>query len=399
MDVQRLRGEIPALSKMVYLNSGWSGPSPKRVIEAVTARLVFENEEGPTSRPILDSRNEIKDKARQAFARLLGATAEEIVLTDNTTDGLNIVLNGLPWRAGDQLVTTSLEHGSGLVPSYYLARRRGVEVRIVELSAGDDAERVLAKFHKAITSRTKLLVISHIMYRNGLALPLKEIQQLAHSAGARVLVDAAQSMGHIPLDMDGMECDYYAAPAHKWLLGPDGVGALYIRKELIPEVEPAKMAGAAALSYDTQGNMEPNVETVRKYELTTQSAPLLAGATAAADLFQEMGMEVVWDRIKYLSARLRESLLKLPTVSLTSPLNGALASGLVSFCIEGRDPRETTEALWQRYRIVARSVNEPPGVRFSVHCFNTEEEMDRTAEAVGELAREHRGAAATITGG
>ncbi|MSQ15447.1 MAG: aminotransferase class V-fold PLP-dependent enzyme [Dehalococcoidia bacterium] len=386
MDFGSLREEMPTVSRMIYLNSGWSGPSPKRVIDAVTQRLVYENEEGPTSRPVLDSRTAIKNGARTAFAELMGASAEEIVLTDNTTDGINIVVNGLPWEPGDEIITTSLEHGSGLVPSYYVARRKDAKLKIVELTAEDDSASILSKFASAITPKTRLVLLSHIMFRNGLMLPLKEIQRLAHASGARVLVDGAQSMGHIPLDMVEMECDYYAVPGHKWLLGPDGVGALYIRKELIEGVEPAKVGGAAASSYDTIGNLVPNTQTVRKYELTTQSAPLQAGAVAAIGLFQELGMQNIWERIQLLSGGLTRGLSDIPRVTLTSPAKGGLASGLVSFAMQGRDPRELTEALWSKYRIVARSVNEPAGVRFSVHCFNTEDEMELTVRAVGELA-------------
>src|SRR5713101_5310870 len=173
MDFSSLREEMPTVSRMIYLNSGWSGPSPKRVIDAVTQRLVYENEEGPTSRPVQDSRTAIKNGARTAFAELMGATAEEIVLTDNTTDGINIVVNGLPWEPGDEIITTSLEHGSGLVPSYYVARRRDAKVKIVELSAEDDSSSILAKFASVLTPKSRLILLSHIMYRNGLMLPLK----------------------------------------------------------------------------------------------------------------------------------------------------------------------------------------------------------------------------------
>ncbi|MBM2826305.1 MAG: Aminotran 5 protein [Dehalococcoidia bacterium] len=394
MDINKARLEIPATQKTIYLNHGWSGPSPRRVVEAIKERLEYENDEGPTSPHVQESRRGIKSEARGAFARFIGAAPEEIVLTDNTTDGINIILNGLPWREGDELVTTSLEHGSGLVPSYYLRRREGVKVTIVELDAGDDTSTVLSKFEAAMGPRTRLLLVSHVMYRNGLRLPLKELQEMAHRHGAMVLVDAAQSMGHLALNMPALGCDFYAMPAHKWLLGPDGVGALYIRRELIPQVEPSKMAGGAATSYDTTGNFEPRVDEVRKYELTTSSTPLLAGAAAAVEFLEEAGMAAVEARILELSARLRRSLLPVPGLTLTSPLGGELASGLVSFALSGQEPRSLVEALWNRYKIVARSVNEPPGVRFSVHFFNTEEELDKTAQAVKDLAK--AGTATTV---
>ena len=387
MDVSRARQEIPATQSTIYLNHGWSGPSPRRVVEAVNARLEYESYAGPTIPEVQESRRRIKDGARAAFARFIGATPEEIVLTDNTTDGINIILNGLPWRDGDELITTTLEHGSGLVPSYYLRRREGVKVVIVELEASDTPKTVLAKFQAAMGPRTRLLLVSHIMYRNGLRLPLKELQEIAHQGGALALVDAAQSMGHLALDMGQLGCDFYAMPAHKWLLGPDGVGALYIRRDLIPIVEPRKVAGGAAAEYDPFGSFEPRVGEVRKYELTTSSTPLLAGATATVEFFEEIGMMAAEARIMDISKRLRDALANIPGVTLTSPRDGDLVSGLVSFCLESQEPRALVEALWNRHRIVCRAVNYPAGVRFSVHFFNTEAEVDTVAQAVEELAK------------
>ena len=387
MDIESLRREIPATQQLVYMNTGWSGPSPRSVVEAIKDRLEYESYEGPTARPVLESRRLLGQRAREAIAGLLGATAEEISLTQNTTEGLNIVLNGLSWKAGDEIITCNLEHSSVLVPVFYLKQRRSLQVKIVDLEVSDGVEEVLAKFEAACTPRTRLFCLSHIMYTVGLRLPLKEICELAHRRGALVLVDAAQSAGHILLNMREMGCDFYAIPGHKWVLGPDGVGALYIKRDLIPQVEPMKSGGASA-SYNLDGNFTPNSDQIRKFELTTTSGPLWAGLVAAIEFLQGIGQQAIEARTLSLAEEMRRQLAAIDGVSLLSPNGGPLASGLVTFAVEGMTPQEIGDALWERGRIVSRTVSHPHGLRVSLDFFNTESELQQVADIVGQLARQ-----------
>ena len=387
MDIESLRRDIPATQQLVYMNTGWSGPSPRSVVEAIKDRLEYESYEGPTARPVLESRRLLGQKAREAIAGLLGATAEEISLTQNTTEGLNIVLNGLSWKAGDEIITCNLEHSSVLVPVFYLKQRRSLQVKIVDLEVSDGVEEVLAKFEAACTPRTRLFCLSHIMYTVGLRLPLKEICELAHRRGALVLVDAAQSAGHILLNMREMGCDFYAIPGHKWVLGPDGVGALYIKRDLIPQVEPMKSGGASA-SYNLDGNFTPNSDQIRKFELTTTSGPLWAGLVAAIEFLQGIGQQAIEARTLSLAEEMRRHLAAIDGVSLLSPDGGPLASGLVTFAIQGTTPQEIGDALWEGGRIVSRTVSHPQGLRVSLDFFNTESELEQVADIVGQLARQ-----------
>jgi len=387
VDIESLRREIPATQQLVYMNTGWSGPSPRCVVEAIKERLEYESYEGPTARPVLESRRLLGQRAREAVAGLLGATAEEVSLTQNTTEGLNIVLNGLGWKAGDEIITCNLEHSSVLVPVFYLKQRRGLQVKVVDLEATDSVEQVLAKFEAACSPRTRLFCLSHIMYTVGLRLPLKEICEIAHRRGALVLVDAAQSVGQVPLNMRELGCDFYAIPGHKWVLGPDGVGALYIKKDLISRLEPMKSGGASA-AYDLDGNLTPNSDQIKKFELTTTSGPLWAGLVAAIEFLQGIGQEAIEARVLSLAAQMRGLLEGIDGVSLLSPQGGPLATGLVTFAVQGMTPQEVGDALWERGRIVSRTVSHPQGLRLSLDFFNTEAELDRVADIVGQLARQ-----------
>lgn len=377
MDISHLRHQIPATQKVIYMNTGWSGPSPKIVMDRVKECLDFENYEGPTAPHVLERRRQLQQEARSAVASLLNASPEEITLTQNTTEGINIILNGMTWRAGDEVVTTNLEHASGIVPLYYLAKRRRVKIRIVDLQDVDTPSLILERLEAAITPRTRLILLSHITYLNGLCLPLKEIQSLARERHIPVLVDAAQSVGQMPVDVKDLGCDFYALPGHKWLLGPDGTGALYIRRELIPQIQPYKVAHHAVVSSDLHGHWLPETQSIKKFELTTTSGPLWAGLIAAIDFIQAIGLEAIQKRVCSLSSLAVERLGSVPGVVVTSPRHPQLASGLVSFSVAGASPQSVVAYLWQRSKIVTRWVDSPPGVRLSVAFFNTEDEIEK----------------------
>lgn len=393
MDIKSIRAGIPTTKNVIYLNTGFSGPSPQAVKDAIDEMLTFENDLGPTSRPVLDRHRENKAATRAAFARMMGATPEEIVLTENTTRGINIALNGLPWQPGDEIVTDDLEHSSGLVPSYQMRALHGVAVKIVQLAVSDSEGMIVEKLESAMTPRTRLLVLSHIMFSSGVRIPLGEIQRMAHRRGARVLVDGAQTLGHIPLDMKALDADYYAVPAHKWLLGPEGVGALFVRRELLSGLVPTAVSGHAASSYDQAGKYEPAMDSPEKFELTTSSAPLLAGASAAISFLDAAGgMQEIEARGRSLTERLRRGLLEAPGVRVTSPLAGPTSCGLVTFVPGKWEPKELVEMLWEQEKVVARSVGYPsPGVRLSVDFFNTEEELDKVIETIRTLVRDGAG--------
>lgn len=391
MDVARLRQEIPATQKVVYLNTGWSGPSPRAVLERIKGWLEFESCEGPTAPHVLERSRQLQQEARQAVAGLFHASPEEIALTQNTSEGINIVLNGMVWRPGDELVTTNLEHSSGIVPCNYLARRRRVKVWSVDLVGVESPSDVVERLEAAITPRTRLLLVSHIMYLNGLRLPLKDIQSMAHGRGIPVLVDAAQSVGQLPLDMGKLGCDFYAIPGHKWLLGPDGTGALFIRGELVPGIRPYKVAHHAAAHDGSSRRWTPEVQSIKKFELTTTSAALWAGLAAAIDFLQGIGIHAVHERVLSLAALAVDRLRSISGVTVTSPLHPELTSGLVSFSVAEANPQEVVAYLWERARIVSRWVNDPPGVRLSLDFFNTEEEVDRVAACLREFKSRGRG--------
>ncbi len=386
MDIDTLRGQIPALRNVIYMNWGWSGAKPQPVLDAIARQMAFEARESPTAPHVLAQQKDIEAQGAAAFAGLLGASPEEVALTQCTTEGINIALNGLRLQRGERIVTCNLEHPSILVPCYHLRHTAGVDVEVVQLDTRDRPADVLAKFEAALRTPTRLVALSHVAYCTGLRLPLREICDAAHRAGALVLVDGVQAFGQMPVDVHALDCDFYAVGGQKWLLGPDGVGAVYIRRELVERVLPTTIGPHAALEYDARGRFVPDTSHVRKFEVSTTNIPLWAGMVAAARLVQDIGVGAIHERINLLARRLRGSLARVPGLVFTSPADPADGCGLVAFAVEGVPPKDITEGIWQRVRAVGRSVTFPPATRLAVHAFNTEDEVDWAAQAVYEAA-------------
>lgn len=385
MDVEQIRGQIPTCQRMIYMNTGWSGPSPRTVVEAVGERLEYENYEGPTSKPVYESGNALRQTARECAASLLNVSVDEIALTQCTTDGLNTVINGLPWAQGDEVITFGIEHSSVLLPAYHLKERHGVKVKVLPLGPSDTAEDIVARVEAAISPRTRLLFFSHIQYTCGLRVPVEGLRELTLAKGVWMLIDGAQTAGHIALDLRALDVDFYSIPGQKWLLGPDGMGALYIRRDLIPVVRPWRVAGRSVLSYDDQGNFEANETSMEKFHLTTSSAPLAAGFAKAIQYHQAAGPGEVESRAMHLARRLKEALVEMPGVTVISPTEDSLSCGLTSFQVEGLTPDDAVARLWEQHSIVVRQVRELECVRASTHLFNTEGEVDALVGAMGGL--------------
>jgi len=387
LEIESIRAEIPATSSLLYLNTGWQGPPPRPVIAAVQETFALEAA-APTAPPTNAKRLEVCRKARRALADLIHATPEEVSLQQNTTEGINIVVSGLGLKPGDEVITCSLEHSSVAVPFYYSRERYGVTAKIVQLSARDSDADILARFEETLTPATRLVVLSHVTYGSGQLLPIRDICRLAHARGAYLLLDAAQSVGQMPVHVRELGCDFCAFPGHKWLLGPAATGALYVRRDLIQRLEPPKVAHHAADYYDLKGEFRPKVDVIEKFELTTVSVPLMAGLTAAVEFVQGIGLEAVWERALHLARYATASLARIPDVRLVSPeKEETVASGLVSFSLAGVPPEVVTACLWERGRIVARTVPDASCTRLSLHVFNTETEVDAVAAIVEDLAR------------
>jgi len=272
------------------------------------------------------------------------------------------------------VVTTTSEHEGGLLPVYVLRQRHGVGLKLIELDPDD----VVTQLQAAITPRTRLLVISHVLWNTGARLPLADIVSLAHQHDVLVLVDGAQSAGSIPLDLPATDVDFYALPGQKWLCGPEGTGALYVRRDRLSLVAPT-FVGFSTLedvnSYDFSGYFLPARDAARRYEVGTIYRPGIYGMVANLQwLAETVGWSWIHQRIESLAAYTRQALQTLPGLTIHTPPGPQ--AGLVTFDVAGLDPAKTVVRLAQE-DIMLRYIRHPYTLRVSTGFYNTKADIDR----------------------
>jgi selenocysteine lyase/cysteine desulfurase len=307
------------------------------------------------------------------------------MITHGTTEGVHVVLHGFPWRPGDEMVTCNLEHPAIATPSNVLEERKGVVVKRVELPPDGEGgeEEILARIGEAITSSTRIVALSHIQYSCGLRLPVKAIAEIAHQQGALVLVDGAQTGGHIEIKARDLGADFYSISGQKWLLGPNGTGAMYMAREHLRDIDPLFQTHTLA---DQRAEGMLNARPMGRFRVTSQSPALTAGFATAVGIFNEIGMDVVEAHNLALADRLRDGVESIKGAALTGPATGSSRCALVSVSIEGWEPAQVVDDLWTRTRIAARSVGFPAGVRFSCASFNNESDIDKAIAALRDIA-------------
>jgi len=358
-------------------------------VTATVSDAYTTESEGPTAPPINNFRLGVFRRARAALAGLIGAGQDEISIQQNTTEGINIILSGLGLGPQDEVISCSLEHSSVVVPAYYARERAGAGLKFVRISAADSSEEIVRKFEEVATPARSLIVVSHMSYATGQVLPVRELAQIAHRNGGYLLLDTAQSVGQMPVDVRDLDCDFCAFPGHKWLLGPAATGALYIKRELIERVEPPKTAHHAAGYYNFKDRFEAKSDTIDKFETTAVSVPLLAGLNAAIEFVGGLGLDTIYERALHLGRYATGRLRRIAGVRMISAENEErVQSGLVSFAVAGVEPAIVTACLWERARVVVRTVPDAGCTRLSLHVFNTEAEIDAAVAVVAELARD-----------
>jgi len=367
MDIEELRADVPALESCTYFNTGASGPSPRHVVGAATDFLERHAFEAPAGEGPYTVAWDTLDAARETVAGHIGAATHEVALTRSTADGVNLVAGAIDFQPGDVVVRTDLEHPAGILPWERLADLRDIEVRVVETT---DGRLDLADLKSAVDG-ARLVTLSSLTWTHGTRLPVSEVVDIAHDAGAQVLVDAVQSVGQHPVDVHEWGADFVAAAGHKWLLGIWGSGFLYVADDAHDRLAQRRIGyrsveDPAATGYEyKQGG--------QRFEVgTTTPAPYVALATAM-DTVESIGYDAVQSRVARLTDQLKAGLGD----RVLSP--DAYESGLVTF--ETDEPTATVERLADE-GIVVRSLPHPDAVRASVHAINTAEDVEQLLAAL-----------------
>ncbi len=375
--ITHIRQAMPATHNHVYLNTGTFGPLPTPVLEVMQTRLQTEWQQGRLGAS-MTSAITIYDEARQQVARLLHANTSEIVLTANTTAGLNIVSHGIAWHEGDEVITTNHEHIGVYAPLYQIRDRLGITIRIVDLGAYATAP-LYETIRQQITERTKLIVLSHVTWTTGTILDIQAIGALGKELNIPVLVDGAQSIGNIEVDAQTLGVDFYAIPMQKWLCGPDGTGALYIRQASQHYVSPLYVGY-------TSTKHEPGIEwellpSAQQFEFGGRQTAAIAGQGAALRWLDEyVGHEWQYAHIAELNAYAYQMLSTLAGITIWTPQPGV--NGLLSFTLAETDDAVIVQQLREEHNIYVRNIPSTRALRISTGFFNTEEDIDRLVTAL-----------------
>ena len=362
MDPAALRADIPACESCAYMNTGASGPSPRSVVEAVTeAQRRHEFDVCETDH--YTAAADLLAEAREAVAGHVGVRSDDIALVASTGDGISRIANAIDWEPGDRVVNTDLEHPSGVLPWRRLAEQ-GVEVTTLSCPDG----RLPMEAYREAVADAKLVCLSSESWVHGTQLSVERAVEIAHDAGALVIVDAVQTVGQHPIDVTEWGADAVCASGHKWLLGPWGAGFTYVAPDSLDSFRPRHIGYRSVAEPNGEG-LEYHPDA-RRFEVSTTSVAPYAGLIEAIGTIETVGLDTIEDHIERLTDRLKTGLGD----RLVSPRE--YESGLVVF--ESDDP----DALLERASDAGVVIRDLPSgdVRASVHAFNTAAEIDRLLE-------------------
>jgi selenocysteine lyase/cysteine desulfurase len=367
---------------LINLNNGNQCPAPTVVHEACKRYLDWANQAPVYHRGMIERNIET---ARRRLAEEFGADPEEIAITRNASESLQIAQNGLDLKAGDEIVTTEQDYGRMLTTWDQRARRDKIKVTRLDFPCPTTQDDLLKRFEAAITPQTKVLHFCHITNQSGQLFPVRELSQLARRRGITTIVDGAHAMGHFPFKLRGLEMDFYGVSLHKWLLAPVGTGLLYVRKDRI------------ASTWPLQAAPERRDNDVRKFEeIGTSPAGPKAAINEAIAFQQAVGLDRKAARLRYLTLRWANELRKNPRIRLHSSLEAGQTWGLAVVSIDGVDSSKLVTHLWDKHRIVItavghENVKDPKlsyrGLRVTPNIYTPLQEIDTFVQAMLDVAK------------
>jgi selenocysteine lyase/cysteine desulfurase len=362
-------GDFAFAPGLVYLQTGSLGPTPRPVMQRAMDAW-RELELNPAAYGY-GEHEQAMEGVRARSAAFIGCATDELVLTRCTTEGINWVAQGLTFAPGDRVLTTDQEHPGGRVGWNHVARHQGVALDIVAIPPGEnDAQAIVDRFAKQVTPRTRVLSFSHLLTSTGLRMPVAELSALARRHGCIAVVDGAQAVGGVQVNVKTLGCHVYATSGHKWLMAPKGTGLLYLSAELGKTIDPIALEGGRAAYSDSSG---------------VCSIPSVLGLGAAVDYLTAAGVARVEAHNLALRNRLFAALTDVPKLRVLSAAPGPLASPLLSFALPaGIASGGLHQRLRENFNIEVKVVpgNWFNGTRISTHLFNSEQDVDALVAAL-----------------
>ena len=359
---------------LTNLNNGNSSPTPRVVHEALKRYLDFSNQLPVFYRGQLAGHIET---VRRRLADEFGCDTEELAITRNSSEALQIAQNGIDLQPGDEVLTTDQDYGRMRTTWDQRVRREGITLTQIRFPVPTTQDDLYERFERAITPRTKVLHFCHITNLTGQLFPVQRLSRLARARGLVSICDGAHAVAHFPFKLRDLECDYYGTSLHKWLLATHGTGFLYVRRENIEKTWPLQ---AARQRQDND---------IRKFEeIGTHSAGPKAAIAEALAFHQAIGVERKAARFRYLTMRWADRLKDHPRIKIHSSLEPGQTWALANVQIEGVDTREINSYMWDRFRIVLVPIvrDDYEGLRVTPNVYTRLQEIDQFADAMLEIA-------------
>jgi len=372
MELADIRRLTPALDNCAYFQTSGFSPKPEPVIEEAIRWMRFQNQ-GPALSWVHQGMQDVLERARATVARAINATPDEIMLNENTTVGINIIANGIAWRAGDNVILSDQEHPGNRVVWFQIAKQQGVELRFLSLS--NDYTEILERFDALFDDRTRVVSISHVSRETGLRLPARDLVDIAHRHGVPLLFDGAQAFGAIPVDVRQLNCDFYTCSGHKYIMGPQGTGAFYARRDMLEWIRPSWVGCHGEQELGPAGHLVLK-NSARRFEFGTRNLADHAGFAKAIQMWEEIGWEKLFAGLAAYTDYVKARLLTVPGLTVLTPLPYEQSSGIVAFVLAGREPGALSASLMEHERVLVGPAN-GEAVRVSTHVFNTREDAER----------------------
>lgn len=374
---QTIRNDYKLKPDYINLENGYYSIMAQPVLNGYLKDLQTVNMEGSYYMRTVQFEN--KHRTKERLAKLLGCSGEELIITRNTTESLDTIISGIDWKAGDEAIMAEQDYGSMLDMFKQQANRFGMVNKLISLPLNpQNDDEIIKLYENAITSKTKLIMICHMINITGQILPVKKICDMAHSKGVEVMVDGAHAVSHIDFKINELNCDYYGSSLHKWLGVPLGVGILYVKKEKIKQIWPL---------FGEYGFKE---DEIRKLNHTgTISVASDIAINHAIDYNNTMGIKRKEDRLRFLQNYWTSRIKEIKNIQLNTPTDPQRSCGIANVGIKDLKPSELAKILLQKYKIwtVAIDTSNVHGVRITPHVYTTTNELDKFVKALKEIAK------------
>ncbi|MBD2138468.1 aminotransferase class V-fold PLP-dependent enzyme [Anabaena sp. FACHB-1237] len=379
------RSQFPALANKVYFNYGGQGPLPQSALDAIIETETSIQNIGPFSNETYRWISPQMQSCRESIASVLNVPSNTITLTGNVTVGCNIAIWGIDWQPEDHILISDCEHPGVIAATQEVSRRFGVEVSTCPIMATLNFGDPISVIIENIRPNTRLVILSHVLWNTGQVLPIDKIAKLCKDNESLLLIDAAQSVGVLPLDLMDLGVDFYAFTGHKWLCGPGGVGGLYVSESAREKLNPT-FIGLNGVITNSQAQPIDWQPDGRKYEVSTLSNALYMGLKSAIAVHEQWGTATArYKQICDNAAYLWEKLNSLPDIKCLK--NSPPESGLVSFQLTNDQPHAKLVSFLESQNILTRTIAHPSCIRVSVHYLTLISEIDQLIDKITDFLK------------